>query len=100
MICAFTEMHYDVCASGIRYFASIEHINKQSSIDKQKYFSTDEFHRQSSIDTPGILSIDMIQLTKSSGLSIDNHNSILNLGNDNGIESSIEKCLVNYILVN
>ena len=93
-------MHYEVCASGIRFVASIDNINKQSSIDKQKYLSTDELHRQSSIDTPGILSIDMIQLTKSLRLSIDNHDFILNLGKDNGIESSIEKCLVNYILVN
>ena len=36
MICAFTAMHYDVCASGIRYVASIDNINKQLSIDKQK----------------------------------------------------------------
>ena len=75
-------------------------MKKQSSIDNKTCLSTVEWHRPWSIDTPGKVSIDIIQLTKSLRLSIDNHDIFLNLGMDEGIESSIDKCVVNYILVN
>ena len=100
MIWAFTATHYNVCASGIRYVASIDNMKKQSSIDNKTCLSTVEWHRPWSIDTPRKVSIDIIQLTNKLRLSIDKHDIFLNLGMDETIELSIDKCVVNYIRAN
>ena len=79
---------------------SIDNMKKQSSIHNKRCWSTVKWHRPWSIDTPRKVSIDIIQLTNKLGLSIDKHDVFLNLGIDERIELSIDKCVVNYIRVN